>query len=176
MAFGFGLLGASTWMLGNISLEIGMSSVVVPNILNGFAMGFVFVPLTTVTLSRLRKQEMGNATGIYNLVRSVGGSVGIATVMAMLVRGSQTYQNVLAGDAGLGSPVAGAMARGLQGRLFLQGADKVTALHKALGMLYRSVQQQSALLAYADNFRLIAILAFSCIPLLLLLQKVKRHD
>jgi len=43
MAFGFGLLGASTWMLGNISLEIGMSSVVVPNILNGFAMGFVFV-------------------------------------------------------------------------------------------------------------------------------------
>jgi DHA2 family multidrug resistance protein len=47
MAFGFALLGASTWMLGNISLEIGMSSVVMPNILNGFAMGFVFVPLTT---------------------------------------------------------------------------------------------------------------------------------
>jgi hypothetical protein len=52
----------------------------------------------------------------------------------------------------------------------------VTAQHKALGMIYRSVQQQSSLLAYADNFRLIAILAFSCIPLLLLLQKVKRHD
>jgi DHA2 family multidrug resistance protein len=176
MAFGFGLLGASTWMLGNISLQIGMSSVVVPNILNGFAMGFIFVPLTTVTLSRLRKQEMGNATGIYNLVRSVGGSIGIATVMAMLVRGAQAHQTVLAGDAGLGSPLAGMMARGLQAQLFKQGADKVTALHKALGMLYRSVQQQSALLAYADNFRLIAILAFSCIPLLLLLQKVKRHN
>jgi DHA2 family multidrug resistance protein len=176
MAFGFGLLGASTWMLGNISLQIGMSSVVIPNILNGFAMGFVFVPLTTVTLSRLRKQEMGNATGIYNLVRSVGGSFGISAVMAMLVRGAQTHQTVLAGDTGLGSPVASMMARGLQGRLFLQGTDMVTAQHKALGMLYRSVQQQSALLAYADNFRLIAILAFSCIPLLLLLQKVKRHD
>ncbi len=86
MTFGFALLGASTWMLGNISLEIGMSSVVIPNILNGFAMGFVFVPLTTVTLSRLRKQEMGNATGIYNLMRNIGGSVGIATVTTMLVR------------------------------------------------------------------------------------------
>ncbi len=176
MAFGFGLLGASTWMLGNIDLQIGMSSVIVPNILNGFAMGFIFVPLTTVTLSRLRKQEMGNATGIYNLVRSVGGSVGIATVMAMLVRGGQAHQSVLAADASVGSPIAGTMARGLQGRFFSQGADMVTAHQKALGMLYRSVQQQSALLAYADNFRLIAILAFSCIPLLLLLKKVERHD
>jgi hypothetical protein len=52
----------------------------------------------------------------------------------------------------------------------------VTAHQKALGTLYRSVQQQAALLAYADNFRLIAILAFSCIPLLLLLKKVERHD
>jgi MFS transporter, DHA2 family, multidrug resistance protein len=176
MAFGFGLLGASTWMLGNISLQIGMSSVVVPNILNGFAMGFIFVPLTTVTLSRLRKQEMGNATGIYNLMRSVGGSIGIAAVMAMLVRGAQTHQNTLAGDVGTGSPIAGIVARGLQARLFSQGADLVSAHQKALGSLYRSVQQQSSLLAYADNFRLIAILAFACIPLLLLLNKIKRHD
>jgi DHA2 family multidrug resistance protein len=176
MAFGFGLLGASTWMLGNISLQIGMSSVVVPNILNGFAMGFIFVPLTTMTLSRLRKQEMGNATGIYNLMRSVGGSIGIAAVMAMLVRGAQTHQNTLAGDVGVGSPMAGIVARGLQARLFSQGADLVTSHQKALSSLYRSVQQQSSLLAYADNFRLIAILAFACIPLLLLLNKIKRHD
>jgi DHA2 family multidrug resistance protein len=174
MAFGFALLGASTWMLGNISLEIGMSSVVVPNILNGFAMGFVFVPLTTITLSRLRKQEMGNATGIYNLMRNIGGSVGISVVMTMLVRGAQIHQSTLAADAG--SPLASGLARGLQARLFSQGEDMVTAQHKALGMIYRSVQQQSALMAYADNFRLIAILALACIPLLLLFQRVKRHD
>jgi DHA2 family multidrug resistance protein len=176
MAFGFGLLGASTWMLGNISLQIGMSSVIMPNILNGFAMGFIFVPLTTMTLSRLRKQEMGNATGIYNLMRNIGGSIGIATIMAMLVRGAQAHQNTLVADVGLGSPMAGMLARGLQGRLFSQGADSFTAQQKALGMLYRSVQQQASLLAYADNFRLIAILAFSCIPLLLLLKKVERSD
>jgi DHA2 family multidrug resistance protein len=119
---------------------------------------------------------MGNATGIYNLMRSVGGSVGIATVMAMLVRGAQSHQNTLAGDAGLGSPVASMMARGLQARLFAQGTDMVSAQAKALGALYRSMQQQSALMAYADNFRLIAILAFACIPLLLLFQRVKKHD
>jgi DHA2 family multidrug resistance protein len=176
MAFGFGLLGASTWMLGSINLQIGMSSVVIPNILNGFAMGFIFVPLTTVTLSRLHKQEIGNGTGIYNLVRNVGGSIGIAAVMAMLVRGAQAHQTYLVANAGAGNPMAGGMARGLQAWLFTQGANRFTAQQKALGMLYRSVQQQAALLAYADNFRLIAALAFACIPLVLLLQKVKRHD
>ncbi len=176
MAFGFALLAASTWMLGNISLEISMSWVIMPNILNGFAMGFIFVPLTTMTLSRLRKQDIGNASGIYNLMRSVGGSIGIASMMAMLVRGSQTHQNTLAGDAGLGSPVASMMARGLQARLFFQGTDMVTAHQRALAAIYRSVQQQSALMAYADNFRLIAFLALLCIPLVLLFQKLKKHD
>jgi len=176
MAFGFALLGASTWMLGNISLEIGMVSVVAPNVINGFAMGFIFVPLTTMTLSRMRKQDIGNAAGIYNLARNVGGSIGIASVMAMLVRGSQVHQSYLAANAGAGNPVAGMLVRGLQARLFSQGSDMVSAQHKALGALYRSVEQQSALLAYADNFRLIAILAFSCIPLLLLFRRLKKHD
>jgi DHA2 family multidrug resistance protein len=174
MAFGFALLGASTWMLGNISLEIGMSSVILPNVLNGFAMGFIFVPLTTMTLSRLRKQDIGNGAGIYNLMRNIGGSVGIATAMTMLVRGSQIHQSTLAADAG--SPLASGLVRGLQAKLFSQGVDMVTAHHKALGMLYRSVQQQSALMAYADNFRLIAVLALACIPLVLLFQRVKKHD
>ncbi len=174
MAFGFALLGASTWMLGDIGLEIGMSSVVVPNVINGFAMGFIFVPLTTMTLSRLRKQEMGNATGIYNLMRNIGGSIGIATVMTRLVRGAQIHQSTLAADAG--SPLASGLVRGLQARFFSQGTDMVTAHRKALGMLYRSVQQQSALMAYADNFRLIAVLALACIPLVLVFQRVSKHD
>jgi DHA2 family multidrug resistance protein len=174
MAFGFALLGYSTWMLGNISLQIGMSSVVMPNIINGFAMGFIFVPLTTMTLSRLRKQEMGNATGIYNLMRNIGGSIGIASIMAMLVRGSQIHQTTLAADAG--TPLTSGYVRGLQARLFSQGADMVTAHQKALGALYSSVQQQSSLLAYADNFRSIAMLALLCILLVLLFKKGKKRD
>jgi DHA2 family multidrug resistance protein len=176
MAFGFALLGYSTWLLGQINLAIGMGSVVVPNVMSGLAMGFVFVPLTTMTLSRLPKQEMGNATGIYNLMRSIGGSIGIATVTTMLVRGAQAHQNYLAANAGAGNPVTGALVRGLQAKLFSQGADMVTAHQKAVGMLYRSVQQQAALMAYMDNFRLMAALALLCVPLLLLFRGVKKHD
>jgi DHA2 family multidrug resistance protein len=176
MAFGFAILGYSTWLLGQINLSIGMGSVVIPNIASGFAMGFIFVPLTTMTLSRLPKREMGNATGIYNLMRNIGGSIGIASVTTMLVRGAQAHQNYLAANASTGNPVTSGLVRGLQAKLFSQGVDMVTAQHKALGELYRSVQQQSALMAYMDNFRLMAFLALLCIPMLLLFKKVKKHD
>lgn len=176
MIFGFILLGVSTWMLGLVNLQIGMSYVVLPNVVNGFAMGFIWVPLTTMTLSRLRKQDMGNATGIYNLMRNIGGSVGIANITTMLVRGSQIHQNYLAASAGAGNLVEGGYVGGLQARLFSQGADMVTAHEKALGALYRSVQQQASLLAYADNFKLLAMLSLLCFPLVLLFQKVRKHD
>jgi len=175
VAFGFFVLGASTWMLGQINLEIGMASVVAPNIFNGFAMGFIFVPLTTMTLSRMRKQEIGNATGIYNLMRNIGGSIGIASMTTMLVRGAQVHQSYLAAGATAGTPVLGGLVRGLQAKLFAQGADAATAHQKALGALYRIVQQQAALLAYADNFRLLALLALLCIPMVLLFKRVQKH-
>ncbi|MGA3160011.1 MAG: DHA2 family efflux MFS transporter permease subunit [Terracidiphilus sp.] len=176
MAVGFTLLGYSTWLLGQINLTIGMGSVVVPNVMSGLAMGFVFVPLTTMTLSRLPKREMGNATGIYNLMRNIGGSIGIASVTTMLVRGAQAHQNYLAANAGVGNPVTGGFVSGMQARLFSQGVDMVTAHQKALGALYRSVQQQAALMAYMDNFRLMAVLALICTPLLPLFRKVMKHD
>ena len=176
MVFGFALLGISTWMLGEINLEIGMSSVILPNIGSGLAMGFIFVPLTTMTLSRLRREEIGNASGIYNLMRNIGGSIGIATVMTFLVRRGQVHQNYLTANAGSGSSTASGMMNGLQRKLVEQGIDTVSAQYKALGALYRSVQQQSSLLAYADNFRLIAGLALLCIPLVLMFQRIRRHD
>ena len=175
MAFGFALLGYSTWMLGNISLEIGMASVIVPNVLNGCAMGFVFVPLTTMSLSRLRKEEIGNATGIYNLMRNIGGSVGIATVMTLLVRGAQAHQSYLTANLTAGSPITMRMLQGLGARFFHEGASANTAYQEAMGALYRSVMQQSAVLAYADNFRLLAILSLACVPLVLLFQRVRKH-
>jgi DHA2 family multidrug resistance protein len=138
-------------------------------------MGFVFVPLTTMTLSRLPRQEIGNATGIYNLMRNIGGSIGIASVTTMLVRGAQAHQSYLAADANTGNPVLGGLVRGLQAKLFSQGADAVTAHRKALGAIYRIIEQQSALLAYADNFKLLAVLSLLCVPLVLLFKRVKRH-
>jgi DHA2 family multidrug resistance protein len=151
-----------------------MRSVAWPNFINGFGGGFVFVPLTTMTMSLLRKQEIGNAAGIYNLIRNIGGSIGIAALTAFLVRGSQTHQDYLGAHLTAGSPTVSNLIAALSARFAALGADPVTAHREALGAVYSSLQQQAAVLAYADDFRRLGYLSLLCIPLVLLLKR-PRH-
>ena len=175
LACGFAIFGYSSLLLSHINFAISMGSVAWPNFINGFAGGFVFVPLTTMAMGLLRKQEIGNAAGIYNLMRNIGGSIGIASVTTLLVRGAQTHQNYLAANVSAGNPTAMALLQGLQAKFSLGGASAYSAHQEAMGALYRSVQQQASLLAYADNFRLLGFLSLLCVPLVLLFQPVKKH-
>ena len=169
LAFGLGIFGLSALMLSHLNLGISMSSVILPNFINGFGGGFVFVPLTTLAMGRLRKVEIGNAAGIYNLMRNIGGSVGISALTAILVRGSQIHQSYLGAHLSAGDPAARSMLQSLTAKFSAGGADAVTAHQLALGALYRSLQLQASVLAYADNFRLLGYLALLSIPLALLL-------
>jgi DHA2 family multidrug resistance protein len=171
LAVGLAIFAVSTLMLSRINLGISMSAVAWPNFLNGFGGGFVFVPLTTLAMGRLRKQEMGNAAGIYNLVRNIGGSIGIAALTAFQVRGAQIHQSYMSANLTPDSPATANAIQGLTARFQTGGADAVLAHQKALGSLYDSLQQQAAVLAYADNFRLLGYLALGCIPLVLLMAR-----
>jgi len=175
LAFGFSILAYSTFLLSHINLGISMGSVAVPNLINGFASGFIFVPLTTLTMARVRKEKIGNAAGIYNLMRNIGGSIGIASVTTFLVRGSQVHQNYLVANVTAGNPAVMALLHGAKIKFHLTGIDAYSAHRKALPMLYGMVQQQASLLAYADNFRLLAFLALLCIPLAMLFQGARKN-
>lgn len=172
---GFGILGYSTLLLTRVNLGISMSSVAFPNLINGFASGFIFVPLTTMTMGRLRNEEIGNAAGIYNLMRNIGGSIGIASVATFLVRGSQVHQNYLAANITASDPAVMARLQALETKLCSAGIDTYTAHQKALGILYKVLQEQASLLAYVDNFRLLGTLSLLCIPLAMLFHRVGAH-
>ena len=174
MCCGFGLLAYSIFLISHINLGISMNAIVLPNILNGFATGLIFVPLTTMTMGHLRKQEMGNASGIYNLMRNLGGGIGISVVTAFLQRGAQTHQAYLATNVTAGSPAARSLVQGLQAKFFLAGASAFASHQQAMGALYRSLRQQASLLAFADNFRLLGYLALLCGTLALLFQRPRR--
>ncbi len=171
LAVGMAIFGVSTLMLSRINLGISMGAVIWPNFWNGFGGGFVFVPLTTLAMGRLRKQEMGNAAGIYNLVRNIGGSIGIAALTANQIRGAQFHQNYMSANLTATNPVAMNAVQGLAARFQTGGANAVLAHQKALGALYGNLQQQASVLAYADNFRLLGYLALACIPLAFLLKR-----
>jgi DHA2 family multidrug resistance protein len=175
LAFGFGMLSLSSLILSHINLEISMVSVILPNLMNGFATGCIFVPLTTLTMGRLAKEEIGNAAGIYNLMRNLGGSVGIAAIMSFLVRGTQVHQSYLVANVTMNSPAVAQRLGGLEAKLLFAGFSPSAAHEKALGMLYGLVQHQASLGAYVDNFRLLGCLAALCIPLALLFGKVRKE-
>jgi DHA2 family multidrug resistance protein len=175
LACGFGILGSSTLMLSHVNLSISMTSVAIPNLINGFASGFIFVPLTTMAMGRLRKEEIGNAAGVYNLVRNIGGSIGIACVTTFLVRGAQVHQNYLVANVTPGNPAAMAMIQGLRDSLSRAGIDPWDAHQRALASVYGMLQQQASLMAYVDNFRLLGYLALFCMPIAILFRRVRKH-
>ncbi len=165
LAIGLIILAISAAMLGQINLEIAMISVAWPNVINGFATGFIFVPLTTLAMGKLRKQEMGNATGIYNLMRNIGGSVGIAAVTTLLARGAQIHQSILVGNLSAANPAF---------QQKLNAFEQAVTTQQAYGLIYTDLIRQSTLLAYMDNFRLLAGLALATLPLILFFQRVRR--
>src|SRR5947209_1809144 len=89
---GFLLLSYSSFMLGDLNLVVAMRNIVIPSILNGFAISLIFVPLTTSTMGTLDRAQMGNATGIFNLMRNLGGSAGISLITTFVSRVSQANQ------------------------------------------------------------------------------------
>ena len=83
---GWIFMAYSAWALGNISLDITIGSVVWPNIFMGVAMGFLFVPLTTASMASLPNEQMGNASGVFDLARNIGGSIGISLTTTWVAR------------------------------------------------------------------------------------------
>lgn len=172
IVFGFGILAASTYLLGNIDLEITVRNIAWPQVFSGFALGFVFVPLTVIATGTLSNEQIGNATGIYNLMRNVGGSFGIAMVTTLLARGAQAHQAAMVSHLTPYDPVYRERLSEMIANLSAHG-NVVTATQQAYGAMYQTLVRQATLLAYIDNFRLLAFLCLLCMPAGFLFKKVR---
>ncbi len=172
LCIGFVTLAYSSWLLANINLEVGMRSVIWPSVVNGIAISFIFVPLTTTTMSQLGQAQIGNASGLYNLMRNLGGSIGIAFVTTMLARGAQAHQALMAGHL---TPTDPAFAQRFAAAktLLAHHADSATATRQAYAAVYALLDQQAHLWAFVDNFRLFSLLALAGLPLVFLFKRVQ---
>src|SRR5882672_5648093 len=170
--FGFTVLAYSIYAFSKINLEISISSIVWPNIISGFAMGFIFVPLTTMALGTLSNEQMGNASGVFNLMRNTGGSVGIATVTTMLARWTQVHQAAMVSHLTPYDPAYQERLHQLTQSFATRGGS-VVAQQQAYVGLYGTLVRQATLLSYIDVFRLLAFLCVLCIPAALLFERVR---
>jgi len=173
LAIGLIASAYAMWELSKFSLNVGFWNFWWPLALQGASLGFIFVPLTTITNNPIPIERMGNATSLFNLMRNIGASIGIAMVETVQFRNQQTHINRLSAHVYPQSPTARQMFEALKAYFMGQGSSASTATHQAHQAMWGTVQQQAAMLSYNDTFLFLAMVFVAMFPFLFLLRKPK---
>jgi DHA2 family multidrug resistance protein len=174
IAFGFFLFAAASLWFGEVNLSIGQWTFLWAILISGFGSGCVFVPLSTTAMAFLKNEEIGNASGLYNLLRNIGGSIGISVVNTIVTRHEQLHRNELAKSLSPARITVHDSIQGMQQYLTTQGASPTTALHRAYGLINVALTGQARLWSYVDDFRYMALMCFGCVPIVFALKKAVR--
>lgn len=170
LAAGIFMFGVAGWWLGGLDSDAGYWNIFWPRAIQGLALGFLFVPMSTLQLSGLPREELSNATGLVSLVRQIGGSFGIAILTTLLSRRMVQYGSALA------SGVTNAQVSRATQILSNGAAVNHHSMAQAIAQLYGIVQQQASVLSYEFLFRMSALVFFCAIPLVLLFRVVKTPE
>jgi DHA2 family multidrug resistance protein len=171
---GFVGFGICALIFGTVNLDIGPYTLLIPIMLTGFALSFVFVPLATMATSTIPREEMGNATGLFNMLRNIGGSIGISMATTALIRRAALHQTELGAHLDPSNPVLQQKSRMIAGYLG-HHIGPASGGPGSMGMMYGLLVRQSALMAYVDVFRWTALLAFFCAAAAWLFKKPAKH-
>ena len=171
-----GLVGAAwtLYALSKLNLQAGYWDIFWPQFIQGAALALLFVPLTTATMDPIPKEEMGNATSMFNLMRNVGGSIGIASASTFLFRRQQYHTNLLGADINPYRPQVQALTKGLAANMMAHGADPATAAHQSYGAIWGMVLRQASMQAFVDTFRALGVVFLLVLPLLLVMKRPRR--
>ncbi len=165
--------GWTMFSLSHLNLNAGYWDIFWPQMIQGAAMAFLFIPLMAVSMSAISREKMGNATSIYNLMRNIGGSFGIATMTTFLARRSQVHQNHLVSHISAFDYNTQLTMRGMTAWFQMHGSNSVDASRKALGAMYGMVQQQAMMLSFVEAFWVMGVIFLCMIPLLFLLRNAR---
>jgi len=153
------------WQMTGFTMQMGMGPIIVSGLLQGFGLGFVFTPLSTITFSTLPRNILTQGTAIFSLMRNIGGSIGISIVVALLAENTQIVHSRLVEHLRPDNPLAQAP--------FLTQPFSLTA-PSGIAALNAEATRQAAMVAYIDDFKLMMLLVILSSPLLLLLRSPRR--
>jgi DHA2 family multidrug resistance protein len=174
MTAGFIAFGCCALLFGTVNLDMGPYTLLIPITLTGFALSSVFVPMATMMMANVPRQEMGNATGLSNMLRNIGGSIGISMATTAIIRRAAMHQTEIGAKLDPANPIFQEKARQI-GIYVGHYLGPATGRPGAMGLMYRLLMQQSALMAYVDVFRWTALLAFLCAALGWMFRKPNAH-
>jgi MFS transporter, DHA2 family, multidrug resistance protein len=167
LAVGITICALSTYMMSQFNLTTDFWTFVWPRAILGIGMGLTFIPLTTMTLSHIPRENMTEASSLYNLLRNLGGSVGIAFTTTMLSRRAQFHQTRLVEHLSPFDPAYSIYRDKIGAYLGSQGLPTAGAD----GLMYRELVRQSTTLAFTDAFLTICALILCVLPLVFLMKR-----
>ena len=164
--------GTLLWLAG-VNLQAGYWDIFWPQFMQGVGMSLLFVPLTTISMDRIPREKMGYATSLFNLMRNIGGSVGIAVTGTMLARHSQATTSTLGSNVTPYDPTSQSMMYQFRAAFMAAGADAVTATERAYAALFGLVQRHATMVAFVGIFQLMGVIFIALVPLVLLMRRPK---
>jgi DHA2 family multidrug resistance protein len=169
LAVGIAICALSTYMMSQFNLTTDFWTFVWPRTILGIGMGLTFIPLTTMTLSHISRENMTEASSLYNLLRNLGGSVGIAFTTTILSRRAQFHQTRLMEHLSPFDPAYSIYRDKIGAFLGSQGLPTTGAD----SLMYRELVRQSTTLAFTDAFLTICALILCVLPLVFLMKRAE---
>jgi DHA2 family multidrug resistance protein len=171
ITFGCIVSASSLFVMAGWNTGLDYGHAVRARMLQSFGLAFLFIPINVAAFAYVPKEKTNMGTGIINLARNIGASVGIATVTTMLDRRTQFHQARLMEHVNDFSAAYRNVLNGMQARLVAAGSTVAHASAQAHAMIYGTIQRQAVMLAFLDNFKMLGIIFFAVIPILLLMRK-----
>src|SRR5271167_235707 len=171
LLFGLVVLSFSLFHMTGFDLDIDFRHLAAARVIQAVGMAFLFVPINTAAYAFLPRDKNNAASGLMNLARNIGGSVGISVVTTMLDRRTQKHLNDLAARLTAGNAALQNMIRGASRAMMAHGANAAFATQQAYALIEGTVQRQATMLAYIDDFRLLGIAILLMVPLVFLMKK-----
>ncbi len=173
IGFGFVSIAAALYHMTGINLEMSWNHMMMLRVYQSIGLAFLFVPINTVSYAGVAPEQNNQVSGMMNLMRNIGGSVGISLTEVMVTNFAQGHQHFLVQSASMYSPKMRAAVAGLAQTLHQAGASTADATLQAYGVIYQALMAQAQTLAYIDTFWILAVVALCLLPLIFLLQRVE---
>ncbi len=173
IVFGVVVCSGSLFMMSRFNLYIDYRTAVWSRAVQSLGMAFLFVPISTVAFAYIPKARTNYATGLFNLARNIGGSVGIAMVTTLLARRAQFHQHRLVDHL---TPLDPAYRQSLTGAAQLlvgRGASPPDAAAQAHGLIYGTMLRQAGMQSFLDAFWIMGVLFLAVLPLVFLMRKTR---
>jgi MFS transporter, DHA2 family, multidrug resistance protein len=160
----------SMLQLSHLTSASGAQDLFSPLILRGVGLGLIFVPLTNATMADLEVKDLAQGTGMFNLMRQLGGSLGIAVMATLLARFVSAEKAMLVEHVGATDPETINRLSMISRGLISRGTNPITAQQQALAILDRQVTMQSTMLAFSKIYLYSGLVLIVALPLLLLFR------